>query len=581
MIEALGIAMVKNEADVIEAFVRHNLGFMDALAVVDNDSVDDTREILVQLQQEGLPVIVFDDPLVGHFQAEIVTAVYRKVVPQFKPRFVFLLDADEFVVASSRDALFAQLRALRPGTEAQYSWRTYIPAPTGAEGNASDPLRSIVHRKLVEDQQWWKPIVVTNPKIDTRLKVKQGNHGVTYAGRSLPKVKLKDAAIAHFPVRSVDQFTGKILVGWIANLERNRYRLDVGHAIHWKKVYQRIVRGPAFTAAELTQEALKYAQLSDKEYVWPRDVVHDPVEPAYEKLTAGRSAGSTPLQKVVTSIDRIFNPESDISSLAADAKFLRVSQRNSGPRRHKGLPLVGGRKSKTDLCMDLPPLRYLAQRDCPESVLDIGCSSGELLNYFASHGTRRVFGVAGAEHGGHYLESDQFVSADLSRPLELGETFDLVISLGFAQHIPADAERAFVSSIARHARNRVVFSGVGGRKPGVPGMEYRPIAHWLDLFALAGWYPCEFDSLALRSLATVPWFSNHLVMLTRDNSGAALAAERLIELEERPVKPSKLWPALIIHPFADIEPRLNAHRRTRLIGIVNTRLRPLLRRLHD
>ena len=70
VIEALGIAMVKNEADVIEAFVRHNLGFMDALAIVDNDSIDGTREILVQLQQEGLPIILFDDPVVAHFHAE-------------------------------------------------------------------------------------------------------------------------------------------------------------------------------------------------------------------------------------------------------------------------------------------------------------------------------------------------------------------------------------------------------------------------------------------------------------------------------------------------------------------------------
>ncbi len=127
MIEALGIAIVKNEADVIEPFVRHNLGFMDALFIADNSSVDGTREILVELQQEGLPVVPFDDPIVGHFQAEKMTAMYRRVVPQFKPRFVFLLDADEFIVTPSREALYVQLRAMRPGIQAQYCWRTYSP----------------------------------------------------------------------------------------------------------------------------------------------------------------------------------------------------------------------------------------------------------------------------------------------------------------------------------------------------------------------------------------------------------------------------------------------------------------------
>ena len=102
MTESLGIAVVKNEADVIEPFVRHNLGFMDALFIADNNSVDGTREILVQLQQEGLPIVLFDDPIVGHFQAEKVTAMYRQIVPEFKPRFVFLLDADEFIIAPSR-----------------------------------------------------------------------------------------------------------------------------------------------------------------------------------------------------------------------------------------------------------------------------------------------------------------------------------------------------------------------------------------------------------------------------------------------------------------------------------------------
>jgi SAM-dependent methyltransferase len=581
MIDALGIAMVKNEADVIEAFVRHNLSFMDALAIVDNDSIDGTREILVELQRQGLRVILFDDPVVGHFQAEIVTAVYRRVVPQFKPRFVFLLDADEFVVAN-REALYDQLRALNPGTEAQYAWRTYIPAPTGPEGgDAADPLRSIVHRKLVEDQRWWKPVVVTSPKIDTRLKVKQGNHGVRCAGRPLRKVKLKDAAIAHFPVRSVDQFTSKILIGWIANLERNRYRLDVGHAIHWKKVYERIVRGPAFTAADLTEEALRYAQLADRAYEWPRDVVRDPVEPAYGELTAGRFDRSAPLQKVVTSIDRILNPESDISYVAAETKSLRNLQQNGRRWRLNSVQSIAARVSRTRVSIDLPPLRYISRIAVPESVLDIGCTSGVTLQYFASRGARRTLGVVSAQHGDNKLDYGEWVSADLGKPLDLGETFDLVTSLGVAAHIPDEAAGTFVSSIVRHARNRVLFSCMDGKKSLAAGIACRPISYWLDLFAQVGWYPCEFDSLALRSLSTVPWFSNHLVMLTRDDSGAGPAAERLVELDEHPVKTPKHWPALIVHPFADIEPRLNANRRTRLIGVVNARLRPLLRRILD
>lgn len=578
MTEALGIAMVKNEADVIEAFVRHNLSFMDALVIVDNDSVDDTRQILVQLQRERLPVILFDDPIVGHFQAEIMTAVYRKVVPKFKPRFVFLLDADEFIVAPSREALYDQLRAMRPGTQAQYRWRTYIPAPTGPEGDASDPLRSITHRKA-QERAWWKPVIVTKPKIDMKLRIKQGNHGATYAGRSLRKEKLRDVTIAHFPVRSVDQFTSKILVGWIANLERNRYRLDFAHAIHWKVVYERIIRGPSFTSEDLTREALKYADFSGTELAWPRDVVRDPVTPGYAKLTARPAISCTPLQKVVRSIDRIFNPEADTSGLAADMQFLEASHGNIGAWRHVTRRLRNRGRSETALYVDLPPFRYLAERYCPMSVLAIGGGSGPYLKYFASHGANRVTGVDGCDDGPIYFGADEYVQADLREPVDLAKTFDLVLCVEPPQHIPEESESTLVRSIARHAHTRIVLSGARLGHSGTGYFNGRPLSHWLDLFASVGWHPCLFDSMALQSLSTFPWFRSGLVVLTCDNPDGALARHRLMTLEQQSVERNKRRPAVMAHPFTNEEAKLLSRRDSRAVAAANVWLRAVISRM--
>ncbi len=543
MIEALGIAMVKNEADIIEAFVRHNLGFMDALAIVDNDSVDGTREILVQLQQEGLPIILFDDPMVAHFHAQIMTAVYRKVVPKFKPRFVFLLDADEFIVASSREALYAQLHAMRPGTVAQYCWRSYIPSPTGPEGDAADPLRSITHRKVVEHRPWWKAVIVCDPKIDMKLKIWQGNHHVRYKGRSLRTVKLREVAIAHFPVRTVDQLTGKVLVGWIANLERNRYQLDLGFAYHWKALYERLIRGEVLTPADLTQEAFRYLQLDGPQVKWPQDVVRDPVTPAYAKLTA-RPTTCTPLQKVVRSIDKIYNP--DVSGRARTwREFVR--------------PFTTDRRAAADLYVDLPPFHHLAQRYSPESVLEIGRGSGSYLKYFASQGAKQIRDV----------EYTQLAPAE---PFDFAETFDLVICVEVIQH--ADAGSELVSSIGRHARERIVFCDA---RPGRPRAGRRidrpPISRWLDLFASADWYPCLFDTLALRSLSTFPWFRGNLVVFTRDSNGAEAAGERLIALEQQETRWKRQRPAVITHSFTETASTLLAHPDSRAIAAANALLR--------
>ena len=555
MVEALGIAVVKNEADVIEAFVRHNLGFMDALFIADNDSVDGTREILVQLRQEGLPIVLFDDPIVGHFQAEKVTSMYRQVVPNFKPRFVFLLDADEFIVAPSREALDVQLRAMRPGSQAQYNWRTYIPAPAGPEGDASDPLRSITHRRVTDDA-WTKSIIVTKPKIDAKLKIEQGNHNVKLAGRSLPSVKLQDIVLAHFPVRSIDQASSKALVGWITNMERNRHRRKSGFGFQKKLLYERIVHGPGLTAEDVTREALKYAQKS-AESKWPQDVVREPVVPGYATLTARPASTCTTLQKVVRCVDKILNPEANSSDFATATAFLRNPDEKPGTWRDSMPSLVTGNKLAAPfahsprarkVCVDLPPFRHLAERDCPTSVLEIGCGSGAYLRYFASQGSQRIRGADSVDGRFGYLQPDEYVRVDLVTPLELSETFDLVICMEVAEHIHAQSEGVLIKNIVGHASKRIVFSSA---RPGQPGDDHsncQPISHWLELFASAGWYPCLFDSLALRSLSTFPWLRSNLVVLTQDSHDAGARAY-LMELEKHKIEWRTRRPAVITHPF--------------------------------
>ena len=45
--KVIGLSMVKNDQDIIEPMLRHNAALLDALIVLDNGSVDDTRVIAV------------------------------------------------------------------------------------------------------------------------------------------------------------------------------------------------------------------------------------------------------------------------------------------------------------------------------------------------------------------------------------------------------------------------------------------------------------------------------------------------------------------------------------------------------
>jgi SAM-dependent methyltransferase len=553
MIEALGIACVKNEADVIEAFVRHNLELMDALVVLDNDSVDGTREILVQLRQEGLPIVLFDDPIIGHFQAEKVTAVYRQVVPTFRPRFVFLLDADEFIVVPSREALYTQLRTMRPGSQALYYWRTYIPAPTNTAPSISDPLHDITHHKRSEDP-WAKSIIATKPSIDTKLKIQQGNHDVKLGRRSLATLRLQDAALAHFPVRSIDQATSKALVGWITNMERNRHRRRSGSGFQKKLLYERIVHGAGLTPEDVTQEALKYAQSSPARSSWPQDVVDEAVVPRYARLTARSIATSTPLQKVARCVDKILNPDSTLTSVATATGFLQVpagTGRRGSIRSAKAVHRLYDVRRFRSARIDLPPFRHLAERDHPASVLHLGCGSGAYLRYFASEGAEAILGIDSGDRP-RFLRADEYLTADLHEALHLGKLFDLVICSELAERMAADSHTALVHNIVRHAKSRIVFSSARPGRPGAARPGCQPIAHWLDLFASAGWYPHLFDSLSMRSLATYPWLRTELVVLTRDDTGAAEARDHLIALEQRKASWSSRQPSVVTHSFTEL-----------------------------
>ena len=55
------ITKVKNEADIIEYFLRYHAQFFDSILVIDNGSIDGTYEIINSLIDEGLPIMLIDE----------------------------------------------------------------------------------------------------------------------------------------------------------------------------------------------------------------------------------------------------------------------------------------------------------------------------------------------------------------------------------------------------------------------------------------------------------------------------------------------------------------------------------------
>ena len=236
-----GVAMVRNEADIVEAFVRHNLGVLDRLAVVDHGSVDGTRAILEALVGEGLRLSVGRNEDVAQRQSEVLTRLARAEFASGADA-VFPLDADEFLKVRDRALLERMLANLPAGLHAALHWQTYVlDEEPSAEPN---PLRRARRRLAAERHGLLKVILTREFTASNRAIIGPGNHTVLPEGPGqdltkhpvrLARLAPDVAALAHLPVRSAAQLVGKVNVGWLAHCAARSANPDV--AFHWRELF--------------------------------------------------------------------------------------------------------------------------------------------------------------------------------------------------------------------------------------------------------------------------------------------------------------------------------------------------------
>jgi hypothetical protein len=250
-----GLARVKNEGDVIEEFVRHNLRFLDGLTVIDNASFDGTLDVLEALRAEGLPLTILHDGMLQKRQYETMTWAAQRSAALDAWDYLFLLDADEFIKAGDRAQLVDALAALPPGWNGFLRWFTYVPSP---KDDAAEPrvLSRIRHRRIAEPE-FFKSVVSRACAAAGAFSIGQGNHTVYGAHGEAPRAALDGIGLAHFPVRSVAQLQGKALVGWTAYLAMGEDRIGP-YGWHQRRLFESLESGGAWTDRQLFEFAATY-----------------------------------------------------------------------------------------------------------------------------------------------------------------------------------------------------------------------------------------------------------------------------------------------------------------------------------
>ena len=279
------VTMVRNEDDVIEAFVRHNLAFVDGLLVLDHRSSDATPQVLARLKDEGLPLWCVHDADAAFYQGDRISRLARECFQSGEADFVMALDADEFIRAPSRARIEEALAGVPPGHYAAHEWRSYVPLSFDA-GFGPQSLRM---RLRVEPAVRSKVIIPRSFLDRPECSVSEGSHWIvdTRTGHPLPHVALRPdiSALAHCPVRSARQFEAKARHGYAAVQAAGADK--IGIASHWREFQVDLSSGMALSDERLRLTAANYCLPRDQWLPLERiELVEDPVD---LQLTTGKA----------------------------------------------------------------------------------------------------------------------------------------------------------------------------------------------------------------------------------------------------------------------------------------------------
>ena len=508
----VGLSMVKNEQDIIEPFVRHNLQFVDFLVILDNNSVDGTREILSLLMKENDKVIVTDVASSAYAQSERMTLLMHSCQASLYADYFVFLDADEFIDCKSREYFENCISKIPSGGYGKVPWKSYVLVPTDGASENIDPPRSMSWRRRDEGEQWYKAVVRLDGLYWHDLVVSQGNHSISSSdGRHVPSTVINDCFLNHYPLRSLNQFTAKCVVGWMAYLAKDPLatqkvaRGELGY--HWYENFKMISAGASALSYDMVCElSFRYAQHSLTDINWKSDIVQESSPVKYERRY---SSGSYP--DAATVIIRSWQ-----ASIEQRPPLLELRRANTQLNETSaGATSFDADWHWDNTFADLPPFIYIGEKRRLLSVLDVGCGIGAYLRLFSKLGIKDVQGVDGIPFSTTGLSQSEYRQADLTQPLRFDRRFDLVMCLEVVEHLPAAASTALLDTIAEHAQGLILFSAACPGQPGVGHINCQPLEFWLSEWAKRGWAPDLAETLSVRALSTLPWFKHNLLLLKK------------------------------------------------------------------
>lgn len=226
--------LVRDEADIIQKNIDFHLcQGVDYFVVMDNRSVDTTKEILKKYEDAGVLCYLYQDND-DYNQHKWVTEMARMASIDFKADWVINNDADEFWWPSQNRNIKEALASVPKEVNIVQAERSDFVFLSFVNGK-DNLLDQMIFKKRISFNSLGRPLPPKQAhRSHPEIIVSQGNHSVS--GFDKPNIMDGIFEILHFPVRTAEQLTNKIKKGGAA-YEKNR-NLDKRIGATWRKLFK-------------------------------------------------------------------------------------------------------------------------------------------------------------------------------------------------------------------------------------------------------------------------------------------------------------------------------------------------------
>lgn len=262
------VSLIRNEADVVESFLRHLGALFDHAVLMDHGSSDGTsRYLAAAARHHGWQHWHVAVP--GYHQQAFTSFALRHVFAHTDADYVFLLDADEFLDVPDRARLEAGLMPLagNPRVVGHLGWRNCVKLRSGGPlglrtrfwmaPKASQHCKTILPRALYEAS-------------GGQAHPTTGNHDII-PGDGIPISYHRVTQLLHFPIRSLQQLRLKAVCGTLSTIARTDRPLD--ELTHWFAMVDRMSRGE-LGEADLIDMVAGYGEAGDSALAATRRDLH-------------------------------------------------------------------------------------------------------------------------------------------------------------------------------------------------------------------------------------------------------------------------------------------------------------------